>query len=227
MISDFMPVSLNDYPGQIAATVFTSGCNFACPYCHNATLIEFDDKNVDEQFFKYIRDREKLIKAVCITGGEPTLQTGLIDFCRKCKDFDLLVKLDTNGTDPVILKELISEQLIDYIAMDIKTTFDKYSDFGSSENQTPKIKESIKIIKNSDMDYEFRITVHPKLLSEKQAIEIAQEISPVKRLALQAYKYSEGVLDKNFCGQQPCSPEYLARIKTSMEGYIDNIKLRE
>ncbi len=226
MIVDFLPVSLNDYPKNIATTVFTAGCNFKCPYCHNAELIKHSNKYVEEEFFKYIKSRKNLIKAVCITGGEPTLHGDLQVFCSRCKDENLLVKLDTNGTNPNVLNELINNNLINYVAMDIKTDFDNYEKFGADDSDIEKIKKSINILKNNVIDYEFRITVHPKLLTPDQANLIASEIHPVKKLVLQAYKYSEGVLNKEFCGKISCSPKYLELIKKSMNEYVDNITLR-
>jgi len=228
MIIDFMPVSLNDYPGKIAATVFTSGCNLKCPYCHNSQLIQFNTKSVDDEFFQYIQSRKNLIKAVCITGGEPTLQKELFDFCVKCKSHNLSIKLDTNGTNPKVLQNLINSDLIDYVAMDIKTSFDSYSIFGVNDDLVSEVKKSINIIKSSNIDYEFRITVHPKLLTANQATNIAKSITPVKKLVLQAYKYSEGVLDKEFCGKDPCTPSYLDVIKKAMSKYLDEniIKLK-
>jgi len=226
MIVDFMPVSLNDYPKNIATTVFTAGCNFKCPYCHNSELIKYNNKNVDKEFFKYIKSRNNLIKAVCITGGEPTLHEDLHEFCSKCKNENLLVKLDTNGTNPNVLNDLVNNDLINYVAMDIKTDFNNYKNFGASDDDLENIKKSINILKKNMIDYEFRITVHPKLLTPEQANLIAREIYPVNKLVLQAYKYSEGVLNKEFCGESSCPPEYLELIKKSMSEYIDNILLR-
>ncbi|MFP4456668.1 MAG: anaerobic ribonucleoside-triphosphate reductase activating protein [Clostridia bacterium] len=226
MIIDFLPVSLNDYPGKIATTVFTAGCNFKCPYCHNAELIKYSNKNIDKDFFQYIESRKNLIKAVCITGGEPTLHSELQDFCKKCNQMNLSVKLDTNGTNPKVLEELINNNLIDYVAMDIKTDYKDYCKFGANDKDIQNIKKSINLLKTSNIDYEFRITVHPKLLNSKQAKEIAKEIFPVKKLVLQAYKYSDGVLDKDFCGKTSCPPDYLEQIKKAMNEYIENISLR-
>ena len=221
-----MPVSLNDYPGKIATTVFTAGCNLRCPYCHNSKLIEFSDKNIDKEFFNYIETRKNLIKAVCITGGEPTLKDDLLDFCIESKKRNLSIKLDTNGSNPKVLTKLLNNQLLDYIAMDIKTSFEKYKDFDANENLVSNIKRSINIIKESKINYEFRITVHPKLLTSNEALQIAKAITPVDKLVLQAYKYSEGVLNKEFCGKKPCSPEYLNKISNIMSAYIDNISIR-
>ncbi len=225
MLIDFMPVSLNDYPGEIAATAFTAGCNMRCPYCHNATLIEFSDQDISEDFFSYLSERKHLIKAVCITGGEPTLHPTLPNLIQQLKDRGLKVKLDTNGTNPDMLQKLLYANLLDYVAMDIKTVWQDYADFHASPQTIKKIRESAEILRTSDIEYEFRITVLPRLLSLAQAEEIAREISPCKRLVLQGYRYSEGVLDPIFCGTDPCPPEYLKQLADIISPYCP-VKIR-
>jgi pyruvate formate lyase activating enzyme len=226
MISDFMKVSLNDYPGKIASTVFTAGCNFKCPYCHNSSLIQFSNKNVDQEFFDYIDNRKHLIKAVCITGGEPTLQNGLEDFCKKCKERKLSVKLDTNGSNPKVLKSLIENDLLDYIALDIKAPYYDYLTYYSEVDVIENVKLSLELIKKSDKDYEIRTTVHPKLLTKEKALDLAEALVLENRIVLQGYKYSDGVLDPNFCGKDPCTTEYINEIRNIMIKYIENVDVR-
>ena len=141
MIYDFISVSFIDYPGKIAATVFVSGCNSRCPYCHNSSLISVKEGICDEaDIFKYLKSRKGRIDGICITGGEPTLWKGLKNFIERVKALDLCVKLDTNGSRPEKLKELINENLIDYIAMDIKAPPNKYGLFSNNESDISNVK---------------------------------------------------------------------------------------
>jgi pyruvate formate lyase activating enzyme len=210
MIYDFMPVSFVDFPGKIAATVFISGCNFKCPYCHNSYLIQIREGiRSEKEFFDYLKKRANLIEGVCITGGEPTFWKGLKDFIKNTKDLNFSVKLDTNGSRPQVLENLIDEGLLDYIAMDIKAPIEKYG------------------IKNSDIDYEFRTTVNDKLLTLEDFEALADWISPAKRYVLQRYKYDEGVLDKKRSGIQDCNISFLKKVKEKLNGNFGEILIRE
>lgn len=227
MIYDFIPVSLVDFPGKISATAFISGCNFKCPYCHNSWLIPVREGIRDEKdFFKYLKSRTGLIDGVAITGGEPTLWKGLKDFIKDIKSLKFSVKLDTNGSRPDALKELIDDGLIDYIAMDIKAPINKYGIFAKNESDIDKIKESVEIIKNSHTDYEFRTTVNDKILCLEDFILISKWLSGSKRYVLQAYKYSNDVLDRKISGAKACNPEFLKQIKEMMANKIEEILIR-
>ena len=161
-IAGFDKLSLLNYPDKVAATIFTNGCNFRCPYCQNSELVlDVADNELysEEEVLAYLNERKKLLDGVCITGGEPTIQPDLMDFIKKVKEIGLLVKLDTNGSNPHVIKELLDNNLIDYIAMDIKSVFSKYEIITCRNVNIDRIRESINLIKNSKIDYEFRTTV--------------------------------------------------------------------
>lgn len=184
IIGGFQKFSLLDYPGKISCIVFTQGCNWNCRYCHNKELIKFlpaiKYKNNSEDFyyysiFKLLEKRTNRLDAVVITGGEPTEQIQLIDFIKKIKKLGLLVKLDTNGSNPDVLKEIIDAKLVDYIAMDIKAPLYKYSLIIRKRFYPDKIKKSIELIKNSGIQFEFRTTYYKKTLTEND-IKMMQKL---------------------------------------------------
>lgn len=188
-IGGFQKTSLIDYAGKIAAIVFTRGCNFNCVYCHNKGLIGIGDHNEDitpEDVMSFLQTRKGKLDAVVITGGEPTLQPDLIQFMGKIKDMNFLVKLDSNGSNPHVLREAIAQGLVDYIAMDLKAPLEKYQTVMGRELDTSKIQESIDLIKNSGVEHEFRTTVHKSLLSEDDILQLG-ELAGKSRLVLQKY----------------------------------------
>ena len=175
VISGFQKLTLVDYPGYTACLIFTQGCNFRCPFCHNSDLvIGGNNANIiDEQvIFDYLDKRKGLIDGVCISGGEPLLQKDLELFIRKIKEKGYKVKLDTNGSKPKLLKNLIDNNLLDYVAMDVKNTSNKYALTTGVKTNIEDIKESIDILKNSKIDYEFRTTI----VKELHTIEDIKEI---------------------------------------------------
>ena len=168
-------LSLVDYEGKLACTLFTGGCNFRCPFCHNSSLVKnaFDIKPIDDnEYLSYLEKRKNTIDAVVITGGEPTLMPSLLDKIKTFKNMGYLVKLDTNGTNPEIVKKLIKEKLIDYIAMDIKNSIELYPLTTGVNNQESinNVLETINILKQNQVEYEFRTTLidefHSKLLPQ-------------------------------------------------------------
>lgn len=169
-IAGFVKTSFVDYPGKIASVVFTQGCNLRCGYCHNEGLIEMKDIPNGirpEEIFEWLAKRKGMIDGVVISGGEPTLQTNLQIFIEELKAMRLLVKLDTNGTDPEVLRKLISEGFLDFIAMDIKAPLSKYERItGTSQLELSSIRESVEVIKNSGLAHEFRTTLCPELEAE-------------------------------------------------------------
>ncbi len=196
-ISGLNKISLIDYPGKISAIVFTNGCNFRCSFCHNPKLIakiadnnskfkNYFEKNL-EQFWNYINQKPRLIEAVVITGGEPTLQTGLIDFIKEIKKQDLLVKLDTNGSNPKTLEYLLQNNLINYVAMDIKQTLTKYPLAMGKNIDTDLIQQSINLLLQNLVDYEFRTTIVPNIHIESDFLEIGELIKGCKKYYLQKF----------------------------------------
>jgi pyruvate formate lyase activating enzyme len=187
--------SLLDYPGKVSSIIFLSGCNMNCSYCYNSDLIKMGESNYsEEEVLEFLNSRVGKIDGVVITGGEPTLNNDLIDFIKKIKKMGLLVKLDTNGSNPSILKELIDNKLLDYIAMDIKTSLNNYNNVTNVNTDINNIKESINMIKNSGLDHEFRTTVY-NIHDENDLIEIAKLVSPSKYF-LQDFMKTDKVLNK-------------------------------
>lgn len=198
-IAGYEKLSLQDYPDHMSCIVFTQGCNLKCPFCQNSTLIPFNgDILVDEQeIFDYLILRKDFLNGVTISGGEPTLQSDLTDFIIKVKQIGLDVKLDTNGTNYNLLKELIENKLVDYVAMDIKNSFNKYTETsGVSNIDTANISKSINLLKQNLVSYEFRTTVMNEFHSLQDILEIIKIIGDSKYY-IQNFKDSSYVLDKN------------------------------
>ncbi len=185
--------SLIDFPQKVAAIVFTQGCNFRCGYCHNPELLEFSEKTDFDAncFFNFLKTRIGKLDGVVITGGEPTLQSDLYDFIKEIKALGFAVKLDTNGTNPVVTEKLLKENLLDYIAMDIKAPLEKYREITDVNVDTKKIKQSIKLIMNSFIDYEFRTTVLKSQLSFEDFNNIGEMIKGSKKYYLQKFQASK------------------------------------
>ncbi len=187
-IGGLQKCSLIDYPGKISAIVFTIGCNFRCPYCHNPELVdETATEMTQEEIFAFLERRKNLLDAVTITGGEPTVHEDLIPFIERIRALGFLVKLDSNGTNPEVLREAIAHSLVDYIAMDIKSPLARYSETVARPVDVEKIRESIALIMNSGVDYEFRTTVVKSLLSTEDIRAIGEEIRGAKQYFLQKF----------------------------------------
>jgi pyruvate formate lyase activating enzyme len=172
-IGGFQKLSLIDYPGTPAAVIFTQGCNMFCPYCHNPQLVYphiFEKPLNESEILYFLKKRQGLLKGVVMTGGEPTLQNDLCIFIEKIKNLKLLVKLDTNGTNPEILQELIHKKLIDFAAMDIKSPAEKYKWF--FKGNLNLIMQSLHVIKSSDVMHIFRTTYDTNILNERDLDEI-------------------------------------------------------
>jgi pyruvate formate lyase activating enzyme len=178
-----------DYPGKMGIIVFIPGCNFRCGFCHNAELREKKEKGIDfDIFFKNISARTKRgwYQGVCISGGEPTIHSDLPEFARKIKDLGLAVKLDTNGSNPEAVKKLLEEKLIDYVAMDVKAPPQLYSQVIGNDIDLKIIEESMRILSNSGINYEFRTTIGPiydesniRWMRVKEAVDIAKWIKEI------------------------------------------------
>lgn len=228
MIYDYMPVSTVDYPGKIATTIFISGCNFRCPYCHNGSIVFAKPARYKaDDILRYLMSRKNLIDGVCITGGEPTLWKGLKSLMALIKSSGFSVKLDTNGSRPDVLEEIIAENMVDYIAMDVKAPIEGYRAFLIRYSDEEKIRRSVEIIKKAtNIDYEFRTTVHPKLLSIDDIRKIGIWLKGSKKYVLQGYRYSPDVLDPEFCGKGYCDSAYLEKAKEAVVEYFDNVEIR-
>ena len=228
-IGGYQKLTLLDYPGKVAAMVFTIGCNMRCPFCHNYELVEDIDK-IEELFdpqevLDYLKKRKGVLDGLVITGGEPTLQRGLKDFIKEVKEeTGLLIKLDSNGLNPSILKELIDEKLVDYVAMDIKNDFENYGTItGIANISTDKIKESIKILEEGKVEYEFRTTVIRDFHSIDKLKNIINFISNDSNYFLQQFIISENVPNKNL---KYYTDEELINIGEELKAIHPNIKIR-
>ena len=227
-IGGLQKTSLLDYPDKVSAIVFTQGCNFNCGYCHNPNLLKNQSKNdiTVDVIFDFLSKRKGKLDGVVITGGEPTLQKNLKIFIEKVKDFGFAVKLDTNGTNPEIVKELINEKLIDYIAMDIKSPLENYSKVVNRSVDTDKIKKSINIIMNSGIDYEFRTTVLPSLISIDDFDKIGKMIEGAKKYYLQKFVVQSEINDSSLSVEQNYSVEQFEQIIQVLKQYIQIVEVR-
>ncbi|AOT70973.1 anaerobic ribonucleoside-triphosphate reductase activating protein [Geosporobacter ferrireducens] len=219
--------SLVDYPDKICTVYFVGGCNFKCPYCHNGPLVKMQGNPIkEEEVFQFLRKRKKYIDGVCISGGEPTLYEGLCDFIRKVRAQGLLVKLDTNGTNPQMLEQLLQEKLLDYIAMDIKAPLYLYADVAGVQVSIEDIRQSILLIQHAGIDYEFRTTVCKELLTKTDILEIASFIKGSRRYTLQNFRDGETVLGG--AGRfHPFDINTLEEIERETKDYFEILKIRK
>ena len=194
--------TLLDYPGKVAATIFLGGCNFRCPFCQNSSLVLHADREPElsqDEIFSFLEKRRGILEGVCIIGGEPSLNDNLEEFIRKIRSLGYAVKLDTNGSRPYILKDLVRKNLLDKIAMDIKACPENYGNVsGLLYPDLDSIRESVDFLMEGHVDYEFRTTVVRELHTEKDFRKIGQWIKGAKAYYLQAYKDSKEVLQPGF-----------------------------
>jgi pyruvate formate lyase activating enzyme len=198
-IGGLQKFSLIDYPGKLAAVIFTQGCNFRCPYCHNADLVlpeRFGELVSESEIISFLESRKGKIEALVITGGEPTLQPDLIYFIAKVKKMGFLVKLDTNGSRPEVIASLLGLSLVDYIAMDVKSPFSKYALVSGVSGLEDKLKDSIDIILQSGIPYEFRTTLAKTLVTQEDVPKIRKMIKGAKRYRINQFVPRETNLDR-------------------------------
>ena len=222
--------SLIEYPGKVVSVLWVGGCNFRCPWCYNKDLVSNPEKLpsiTEDEILDFLKTRIGLLDGIIITGGEPTLKGGLYDFVKKVKTTGFLIGLETNGSRPELLKKLIKEKLIDFVAMDIKAPLDenKYKEVCGVKVDLNKIKKSIKIIKDSGVDYEFRTTVIPDL-TKNDIIKIAKYLSGVKKYALQQFVPKDTILKEEYRKLKPHPDEELKMMQKEAKKFIKNIKLR-
>lgn len=224
LIKGLQKLTLLDYPGKMACTVFTAGCNFRCPFCHNASLVtNIDDERIsEEEFFSFLEKRQGIIDGVCVTGGEPTLQPDLKDFLKKIKDLGYSVKLDTNGYRPEVLKDVVNSGLIDYVAMDIKNSQSKYALTTGIENlDISKINESVEFLMSGVVDYEFRTTIVKELHTEEDIQDIVSWISGAKKYYLQGFIDSGDLICTGYSGYDKTGLEKLLNIAKNHFGTVE------
>ncbi len=220
-------LTLLDYPGKTACTIFTGGCNFRCPFCHNALLVtDIDSSNTytEEEILDFLAKRKGLLDGVCITGGEPLMHNGISEFIKKIKQLGYKVKLDTNGTFPKKLAELLENRLVDYVAMDIKNSKEKYAKTAGVENiNLSNIEKSINMLKSSDIDYEFRTTVVKELHTESDIEKIAEWIKGAKGYFLQNFEDSGNLIGGNLSATEK---QTLYKMKSKAEAFVQNTQIR-
>ena len=216
-IKGFLETSFVDWPGKIASVIFLPHCNFRCPCCHNHGIVltpeKFETISV-EYVLNRLNEFKGWIDGVCITGGEPTLYPSLPEFIRKFRAQNILVKLDTNGTNPNVLRNLISNKLIDYVSMDVKAPLDeiRYSKCAGVPVNLKDIRESISLLKRGTVPYEFRVTVVPGLLKEDDIIELAEQLARADKLTIQNFNPSDP-LDPKLKHVKPYNEDELKRIQ--------------
>lgn len=224
-IAGLIKTTLLDYPGKVACTVFTYGCNFRCDFCHNALLVteENNDNISQDEFFSFLSKRTGILDGVCISGGEPTLQKDLPEFVKRIKDMGFCVKLDTNGYKPHVLQRLIDDGLIDYVAMDIKSSPDNYSSICGVNIDIEKIKKSVDILKEGKIDYEFRTTCVKEYHTKEDFEKISSWLQGDSKYYLQHFEDSGNLIGNNLSA---FTKEETKEIEKIFLGRVPNIGLR-
>lgn len=220
-------LTLLDFPGKMAATVFTGGCNFRCPFCHNKGLVYLNSQEQEiseEEILNYLKSRQKILDGVCVTGGEPLLQKGIEDFLRKVRETGLKIKLDTNGTYFEKLKNIIEEGLVDYVAMDIKNTKELYAETTGLEKVDIKsVEKSVAYLKENHVDYEFRTTLVKEFHEHADFTKIGEWLKGAKHYYLQSF------VDHGTCiqeGLHALEVDEIIKIKETLAPYVEQIEIR-
>lgn len=226
LILGLQKLTLLDYPGRTACTVFTGGCNFRCPFCHNAPLVipgREQEPYTEEEVLSYLKKRAGLLDGVCVTGGEPTLQEDLEAFLRQVKALDYPVKLDTNGSRPEALRALLRQGLLDYVAMDVKSSPEEYARACGVPVDLEKVNESIDLLLSGCVDYEFRTTVVAGLHTPQIIEQTARRIAGAKRYFLQAFVDSGDLITP---GWHTLSREEMEACAQAARKYVPTVGLR-
>ena len=231
-IAGLMKQTLVDYPGEIAAVIFTQGCNLRCPFCHNGHLVTKPGKLANEympveEVLEFLDKRQGFLDALVITGGEPTLHHDLPALIKQVKGLGYLVKLDTNGTNSVMLDFLLKNALVDYVAMDIKAPLEKYSDIVGVKVNINEIKKTIKLLLSGIIPYEFRTTVVPGLHTVDDVIKISEEITGAKKWFLQRFKSDTELVNNIFKNKETFSIAEMKKLVFLARKNVPNCKLRE
>lgn len=227
-IKGFMKTSMLDYPGKLSACIFLSKCNFRCPYCHNVELVNDDVRLIPfetEKVFDYLDKKKKWMDGVVISGGEPTLHKDLPDLCKKIKDLGYSIKLDTNGTNPKMLKELIDNKLVDYVAIDIKSSKKKYDTATNVKSDITSVEASVKLLMDSSVDYEFRSTVLPGIIDIEDMKDIGKWINGAKRYYIQQFIPIK-TLNESFMEKDSHTHATLHEMKKIMDEYVELCEIR-
>ena len=226
-LAGLQKLTLLDFPGHVACTVFTAGCNLRCPFCHNSELVlpERKPELMDEEaFFSFLKKRQGILEGVCVTGGEPLLQKDIAAFLRRIKELGFAVKLDTNGCFPAALRSLVEEGLVDFVAMDIKNSPERYAQTaGIPGLDLSPVQESVAYLMSGAVDYEFRTTVAAQFHDKKSFEDIAHWIAGAKRYALQEFKDSGDILSG---GLTPCTADQMQEFVSILKPLVPGAFLR-
>lgn len=230
-IAGFQKLTLIDYPGKIACTLFLSGCNFRCGFCHNPEIVLSEPEQVypENEILEFLKKRKLQLEGVCITGGEPLLSLD-IDFLKEIRKLGYLIKIDTNGSYPEKLQELMNLNLVDFVSMDIKSSKEKYKELTNVDVDLDKIEKSIRLISNLE-DYEFRTTIIEGMHDLEEIREMAVWLNKLtnkkpQRFCLQGFKNQESLLDPIFRNKKDTSREFLEQLKASIKDYFEEIDIR-
>lgn len=229
-IGGLQKLTLIDFPGKIACTVFLSGCNFRCPFCYSPELvlpekIKEHPSLSEKVFFDFLKERKNLLEGITICGGEPSCDKKLPGLVKKIKKMGFFVKLDTNGSNPGMLKKMIDKKLIDYVAMDIKGPKEKYGQIAGVKIDIEKIQKSINILREGRVDYEFRSTIVPSLHTKEDIIEMAKWIKGSKKYYLQSFR-SEKTLNSEFEKIKPYPRDLLLEIQRAISPFFEICQIR-
>lgn len=231
-IKGFDQMSLVDWDGMVATTVYLSGCNFRCPFCHNSSLVltpEIYDSIPVDEVLDYVREHNDFIDGVVVTGGEPCMHSDIGGFLKQLREIGVGIKLDTNGSFPELLESLISKELVDYVAMDIKAPldFDSYSkSAGITDRRTfERVQDSIDLLMEGRVDYEFRMTVVPALHRASDLKRVAEQIKGARRFVIQKY-VARNTLDPSFLDEAPYNAERLEEFKAMMAPMFEECLIR-
>lgn len=224
IINGLMKLTLLDFPGKTACTVFFGGCNFRCPFCHNASLVRGEGESIgEEEFFTFLKRRSGMLDGVAVTGGEPLMRDGIADFLAKIKREGFLVKLDTNGSYPERLRGLIGDGLVDYVAMDVKSSPAGYERAAGCQAPLDKINESIDILRSGLVDYEFRTTAARGFVLPEDFVGIGKWIAGAKRYFIQGFVDSGDLLGS---GADAYSREEMLSFADAVRPYVPSVELR-
>mgnify|MGYP000870286005 CR=1 FL=1 len=229
-IRGLQQTSLIDYPGEICATLFAGGCNLRCRYCYNKDLV-FAPETLPffsrETIISLLQKRSSLLDGICLTGGEPTLQGGaLLPFLTAMKETGLKIKLDTNGTRPEVLRELLGKKVLDYIAVDLKGPWEKYALIVGKQIDIGALKETIALLKDNPLKQEFRTTVVPGLLVEEDLLAIAKVIEGFPKYVLQQFQPHPNMIDPSLCSVRPYSRDTMMQVAQLCRRYVQSVELR-
>ena len=223
-LAGLQKTTLLDFPGKVACTVFLSGCNFRCPFCQNAEILDGSISDIsEEEFFAFLNKRRGLLDGVCVSGGEPLIHADIGEFLGKIKELGFAVKVDTNGAFPDRLKALCGEGLVDYVAMDVKNSPERYAKTAGAEIDIGKIKESAAFLMSGAVGYEFRTTVVKQLHRAEDMLKIGQWLKGAQAYFLQNFRDSDTVLKR---GLSPLSDEELEAFKRLLRPFIPAVRIR-